>query len=91
MFKQIAIEATGNIRTVASLGCEDTFRQLYHSELLVHHETTKKKSHFRGFMVGLSRGLMFFCYAATIYYGTELIVWEGLDSGILFKLVLAPS
>lgn len=53
--------------------------------MVLHHKATKKKSHFRGIMIGLSRGLMGFCYAATIYYGTELVIEEDLDYSVLFK------
>lgn len=81
----MATEAVGSIRTVASLGCEDLFCKLYDSQLLIHHKATIRKSHFRSVMVGFSRGLMFFSYAAAIYYGAELIVTTNLMHSVVFK------
>ncbi|CAG9838845.1 unnamed protein product [Diabrotica balteata] len=37
-----AVEAVGNIRTVASLGLEEKFQQIYESELMPHYKSSLK-------------------------------------------------
>lgn len=81
----MAIEAIGSIRTVVSLGCEDSFYKLYKTQLQVHLSSTMKKAHFRALMMGLARALMFICYAAALYYGAHLIVTTGLFYSVVFK------
>lgn len=88
---QIAVEAISNIRTVASLGCEDVFQQLYVSELVPYQRTTKTKSHFRGVVLGMARSLLLFAYAAGMAYGTKLIVDQEVNYGIVFTYVLISA
>lgn len=84
---QIAIEAISNIRTVASLGCEEIFYKKFIAELGPHQAACRKKSHFRGFMLGLGRSTGMFSYTATLYYGMHLMINASLSSATLFKQV----
>lgn len=84
-FFQIAIQAIGNIRTVASLVCEKTFFELYVNELQKHHQMSKKQMHFRAAMFGFARSLMPFAYVGSISYGVYLIIYTHLEYGILFQ------
>ena len=79
------MEAISNIRTVTSLGCDVNFYRMYKASLFPHFVASRKAGYFRGVIVGLARSLMFFCYAASIYYGVVLIINEHLDYAIVFK------
>lgn len=83
---KLAVEAISNIRTVASLGCEKKFHQLYTIELVPHYRKAKKNLHFRGVVLGMARSLMFFSYGATLYYGGRLIIEQNLDYALVFKV-----
>ncbi|XP_044757328.1 ATP-dependent translocase ABCB1-like [Coccinella septempunctata] len=82
----VAVEAIGNIRTVASLSCERVICSLYNEELKVYVQTAKRKSHFRSFMLGFSRSLVYFSYAAGMYYGAKLIADEKTPYGTVLKV-----
>lgn len=70
---------------MASLVCENTFFDLYVTHLQKHHETNKKKMHFRGIMFGFARSLMPFAYIGAFSYGVYLIIHTNLDYGVVFK------
>lgn len=78
---QIAVEAVANVRTVASLGREDTFIKEYAVLLIPGLTLAKKGCHWRGIVFGLSRGLFNFIIAASLYYGGTLIVDENHSTG----------
>ncbi|XP_045772549.1 ATP-dependent translocase ABCB1-like [Maniola jurtina] len=82
---KIAVEAVANVRTVASLGREATFLQDYSIQLLPALEIAKRASHWRGIVFGLSRGLFNFIYAATLYYGGHLMVYDNVDYATILK------
>ncbi|KAL1517855.1 hypothetical protein ABEB36_001563 [Hypothenemus hampei] len=84
---KIAVEAVGSIRTVASLGCEDTFYNLYINELTPHIKTSLRNSHGRSAIIGLSRGLMNFAFASCMYYGGYLIIHNNVPYGDVMKVV----
>lgn len=82
---QFAVEAVGNIRTVVSLGCEKAFHATYVAALLPHLKRAKRNTHVRAFVLGLARSLMFFAFAACMYYGGILIRDDGLPYADVFK------
>ncbi|CAG9855747.1 unnamed protein product [Phyllotreta striolata] len=82
---KIAVEAVGNIRTIASLGVEDKFHELYVAELTPHYKSSLRKVHGRAIVFGISRSLMFFAYATAMYYGGYLIK-GGLYYDKVFKV-----
>ncbi|KAK9877112.1 hypothetical protein WA026_016857 [Henosepilachna vigintioctopunctata] len=82
----IAVEAISNIRTVASLGCEKLIISRYTKELIPYHVSFRRKCHFRSFILGLAKSLMYFAYSAGLSYGARLIVDEGIHYGIIFKV-----
>lgn len=79
------MEAVGNVRTVVSLGCEKTFQVTYITSVMPHVKKAKGNTHFRGFVLGLARSLMYFAFAVCIYYGGVLIRDEGLFYADVFK------
>ncbi|CAG9838848.1 unnamed protein product [Diabrotica balteata] len=80
-----AVEAIGNIRTVASLGLEEKFQHIYESELMPHYKSSLKAVHWRAIVFGLSKSLLFFAYATAMYYGGFLIR-DGLPYDRVFKV-----
>ncbi|CAH0548000.1 unnamed protein product [Brassicogethes aeneus] len=86
---KIAVEAIGNIRTVVSLGCEKVFYDQYVNELAPYQKMSKKKSHYRGLVLGLARSLMLFAYSAGMTYGAQLIVSREQEYANVFKVAEA--
>ncbi|XP_026765038.2 ATP-dependent translocase ABCB1-like isoform X1 [Galleria mellonella] len=82
---KIAVEAVSNVRTVASLGREEAFRQEYAKQLQPALALANRSTHFRGIVFGLSRGLFNFVYAAALYYGGTLIIYDGVDYELILK------
>ena len=66
---KFAIEAIKNIRTVAGLGCENMFQELYNEELIKPHKKTLKQSHVRGIIYGFANSTFCFAYAVCFSYG----------------------
>ncbi|KAF5301298.1 hypothetical protein FQR65_LT08917 [Abscondita terminalis] len=83
---KVAVEAVSNIRTVASLSCENTFFDQYCAELESHYRTTKRNSHGRSIVLAMARSIMFFAYSITTYYGGTLIVNENMPYEDMFKV-----
>jgi len=86
---KLAVEAVGNIRTVAGLGREKTFHQLYMSELLPAYKQSQRNTHIRGFVFGMARSVMFFAYATAMYYGGQLVVEDGVEIQDILKTAQA--
>ena len=83
---RFALEAIGNIRTVAGLGRENHFHKLYMDSLRGPHRAALRKAWIRGVIFGFSTSFHKFAYAATMYYGGWLVANEGLDFTIVFKV-----
>ncbi|XP_047533221.1 ATP-dependent translocase ABCB1-like [Vanessa atalanta] len=82
---KIAVEAVANVRTVASLGREETFIQEYTKLLIPALLIAKRTCHWRGIVFGLSRGLFNFVYSATMFYGGHLMVYQGVYYATILK------
>ncbi|RZC33786.1 multidrug resistance protein 1, partial [Asbolus verrucosus] len=82
---KLAVEAVANVRTVVSLGCEETFHSLYISYLIPHYQRTLRNTHFRAVVLGLARSLMFFAYSVCMYYG-GILIKDGLLYQDVFKV-----
>ncbi|XP_037828263.1 ATP-dependent translocase ABCB1 [Lucilia sericata] len=83
---KLAVEVVSNIRTVASLGREEMFHKQYMEMLYPAVNKAKRNTHYRGFVYGLARSLMFFAYAACMYYGGWCVVNKGMEFGNVFKV-----
>nr|QZZ63294.1 ABC transporter [Leptinotarsa decemlineata] len=81
----IAVEAVGNIRTVASLCLEDQIHKLYTTELIPYYRSVQRNVYWRGIVFGLSRSMTFFTYSASMYYGGRLVI-NGLSYEKVFKV-----
>eukprot|EP00095_Tigriopus_kingsejongensis_P007959 snap_masked-scaffold1653_size32093-processed-gene-0.0 protein:Tk07959 transcript:snap_masked-scaffold1653_size32093-processed-gene-0.0-mRNA-1 annotation:"P-glycoprotein" len=85
----LAIEAISNIRTVAGLGKEQKFLELYLEALQQPHEAAKKRSHIRGLIFGFAQSVPFLAYSGCMYYGGWLVENQGLDYKNVFKVAEA--
>ncbi|XP_055373170.1 ATP-dependent translocase ABCB1 [Condylostylus longicornis] len=83
---KLAIEVVSSVRTVVSLGREQMFYSQYVALLEPAVTSAKKMTHFRGFVYGLARSLMFFAFAACMFYGGHLVAYENLEYGKVFKV-----
>ncbi|XP_017866163.1 PREDICTED: multidrug resistance protein 1A [Drosophila arizonae] len=83
---KLAAEVVSNIRTVVSLAREDMFHRTYIELLTPAVVKSKRNTHYRGLVYGLARSMMFFAYAACMYYGAWCVVNRGLQMGNVFKV-----
>uniref|UniRef100_A0A1A9V7P2 ABC-type xenobiotic transporter n=1 Tax=Glossina austeni TaxID=7395 RepID=A0A1A9V7P2_GLOAU len=81
---KLAVEVVSNIRTVVSLGREEMFYRLYMEMLGPAVKKSKRNTHYRGFVYGLARSLMYFAYAACMYYGGWCVIHKGMAFGDVF-------
>lgn len=81
----MAVEAVANVRTVASLGREQTFVEDYAEQLTPALTLAKRSTHWRGVVYGLSRGLFSFVLAASMYYGGILISRNEVSYADVFR------
>lgn len=70
---QIANEAIENIRTIASLTREETFRQMYFENIIKPHRIA-----IHGYLVaaigfGAAQAIMYLAYALAFWYGSQLV------------------
>ncbi|XP_055694549.1 ATP-dependent translocase ABCB1 [Lutzomyia longipalpis] len=86
---KLAVEVVSNIRTVVSLGREPQFHKQYVDLLIPAARQSKRNTHIRGSVYGLSRSVMFFAFAACIYYGGQLIAWGITDITSVFVVTQA--
>jgi len=80
----VAIECISNIRTVVSLGREETFHSLYMSHLLEPYQQAKKNSPIRGIIYAVTINASLMASIIAIYYGGYLIAYEQLNYEIVF-------
>lgn len=93
---KVATEATINIRTVAGLGRELHFAEVYRTNMETTFAGKAKKIHIYGFLYGASLGVMFLMYAGLFTFAAFLIE-EGFISldrtsdvfRVLFALIFA--
>lgn len=84
---KLAVEVVSNVRTVVSLGRETMFHTQYVELLVPSVKQAKKNTHYRGVVYGLAESVMYFAYAACMFYGGQLVVNTGLPYGDVFKYV----
>ncbi|RWS21487.1 multidrug resistance protein 1-like protein, partial [Leptotrombidium deliense] len=84
---KIAIETLSNIRTVVSLRLEDHFYRKFQESLSKSDKKLQVKCHLRAFVLAFSQCIPSMAYAMTLFYGSRLVVNEGLPYGNVFKVV----
>ncbi|XP_069589185.1 bile salt export pump-like [Ranitomeya imitator] len=86
---KVSSEAIGNIRTVAGLGKENMFVQMYEKELEMPYKAAVKKAHVYGVSFGFSQCVIFMAYAASFRFGGFLVNTEGLHYANVFRVISA--
>ncbi|ELU17748.1 hypothetical protein CAPTEDRAFT_209638 [Capitella teleta] len=84
---KVAVEAIGNIRTVASLTKEEYFIEAYQQLTAAPYVKKRQSAHLQGLGFGLSFSILFFCYAATYTLGAYLITEGELEYQDMFRVV----
>ncbi|KAI3884188.1 hypothetical protein MKW92_034498 [Papaver armeniacum] len=70
---QVATDAVGNIRTVASFCAEEKVMKLYHNKCIGLRKTGIRQGLISGFGFGISFFLLFCVYATSFYAGAKLL------------------
>ncbi|KAL0273201.1 UNVERIFIED_CONTAM: hypothetical protein PYX00_005933 [Menopon gallinae] len=83
---KVATEAIINIKTVASLGREQSMLDLYDKELLLGEKAMHIKSLMRGFAFALGHAAPCVCYAVSLWYGGILVANDGLHYKDVIKV-----
>lgn len=86
---KIAVETIENIRTVVSLGRENTFYEKYSQALIGPYQKALKRAHLQGASFGLSEAFMFFANAAAFRYGGHLVMQGEMTMEQVMKVVLS--
>ncbi|KAK5847663.1 hypothetical protein PBY51_016773 [Eleginops maclovinus] len=86
---QISGEALNNIRTIAGLGKERTFVELYEAQLHAPYEAALKKAKVYGACYGFSQCVVFLTNSASYRFGGYLVRQEGLHFSLVFRVISA--
>ncbi len=65
--------------------------EAYSKELEGPHDQTKKRSHVRGIVFGMSQSIPFFAYGGCMFYGGYLVYAEGLKYKVVFKVIVVKN
>ncbi|KAH7842842.1 hypothetical protein Vadar_009709 [Vaccinium darrowii] len=86
---QVANDAVGSIRTVASFCAEEKVMQLYKKKCEGPMNTGIRQGVVSGIGFGLSLALLFFVYAASFYAGAKLVEADKATFSDVFRVFLA--
>jgi len=75
----LAASAVANIRTVASLGCQEAIVQRFTKALTASAAVSRRTAHKRGGLFGYSQAAQYFGWGLTAYYGGVLVVTECME------------
>lgn len=70
---------------MASLGCEEMFIDMYYTKLEEYFQKAKHGGHFQGISLGMARGMMFFTYGVSLFYGGTLVLSNSVHYSDIFK------
>jgi ATP-binding cassette, subfamily B (MDR/TAP), member 1 len=88
---QIACEAAGAIRTVASLTREDDCLALYSKSLEGPLRESNRTSFWSNLLFSLSQSFAFFVIALTFWYGSRLVSYQEFTSKDFFVGLMVSS
>ncbi|XP_056287817.1 bile salt export pump isoform X2 [Pseudoliparis swirei] len=86
---QVSSEALANIRTIAGLAKERSFVDSYEQKLVLPFKSERKRANIYGLCFSFSQCVIFMAYAASFRYGGHLVVSEGLQYLIVFRVITA--
>lgn len=82
---QISGEALNNIRTIAGLGKERNFVEMYEAQLEAPYRAAKKKANVYGVCYGFAQCVVFMANSASYRFGGYLVRQEGLHFSLVFR------
>ncbi|KAL6115511.1 abcb11 [Pungitius sinensis] len=86
---QISGEALNNIRTIAGLGKERIFVDLYEAQLDAPYRAAVKKANVYGACYGFAQCVVFLTNSASYRFGGYLVRQEGLHFSLVFRVISA--
>ncbi|XP_070786932.1 bile salt export pump-like isoform X2 [Enoplosus armatus] len=86
---RISGEALNNIRTVAGLGKERNFVDMYEAQLGAPYRAALKKANVYGACYGFAQCIVFLTNSASYRFGGYLVRQEGLHFSLVFRVISA--
>ncbi|XP_031414406.2 bile salt export pump-like, partial [Clupea harengus] len=86
---QISGEALNNIRTIAGLGKERKFVEMYEAQLEGPYQAALKKANVYGACYGFAQCIVFLANSASYRFGGYLVRQEGLHFSMVFRVISA--
>ncbi|XP_073681406.1 bile salt export pump [Garra rufa] len=86
---QISGEALSNIRTIAGLGKERQFVEMFEAQLEAPYQAALKKANVYGACYGFSQCVVFMANSASYRFGGYLVYQEGLHFSYVFRVISA--
>ncbi|XP_004375601.1 bile salt export pump isoform X2 [Trichechus manatus latirostris] len=84
---QITNEALGNIRTIAGIGKERWFTEVYEAALEKPFKAAIQKANIYSFCFAFSQSITFIATSVSYRYGGYLIFYEGLHFSYVFRVI----
>ncbi|XP_071380463.1 bile salt export pump-like isoform X2 [Centroberyx affinis] len=85
----ISGEALNNIRTIAGLGKEKRFVEMYEAQLEAPYRGAKQKANVYGACYGFAQCIIFMANSASYRFGGYLVRQEGLHFSLVFRVISA--
>ncbi|XP_035263466.1 bile salt export pump-like [Anguilla anguilla] len=86
---QISGEALNNIRTIAGLGKEKMFVEMFEVQVEAPYNAALKKANVYGACFGFAQCVIFLANAASYRFGGFLVEQQGLHFSIVFRVISA--
>uniref|UniRef100_A0A671PPU5 Bile salt export pump n=1 Tax=Sinocyclocheilus anshuiensis TaxID=1608454 RepID=A0A671PPU5_9TELE len=86
---QISGEALNNIRTIAGLGKERNFVEMFEAQLEAPYQAALKKANVYGACYGFAQCVVFMANSASYRFGGYLVYREGLHFSFVFRVISA--
>ena len=87
---QVATDAVGSIRTVASFCAEGKAMRLYHEKCKLPLQKGMRQGFFSGLIFGISNLVMFAAYALCFWFGAKLVEEGKTDFQKVFRVSYFP-
>ncbi|KAM9836236.1 bile salt export pump-like [Aulostomus maculatus] len=86
---RISGEALNNIRTIAGLGKERSFVDMFNTQLDAPYQAALKKANVYGACYGFAQCVVFLTNSASYRFGGYLVRQEGLHFSLVFRVISA--
>ncbi|CAG8466270.1 4849_t:CDS:10 [Dentiscutata heterogama] len=86
---QIVQQSVSNMRTIASLTREETFKTTYQNALREPHRIAIKGSLLSSFGFGTSQGILYFIWALSFWYGSKLVETDEYELQQMLRVMFA--